>query len=119
MAHHHSFLLITGSVGYDWLVRPGLLGRTAGRAILEEETALHLHQVRCLPACLEPQTLLAPLGPWSAGLGKEQQACSRHLPGGWGCCRGLCRRGLEGLGDPSMGCGRARRRQDPRGPAQG
>lgn len=52
MVHHYPFLLITGSMGRDWLASPRLFGCVAVPALLEEETALHL-----TPRVLSPSFL--------------------------------------------------------------
>ena len=78
---------------------------------------------RCLPACFEPQTLLALLSPWGAGLGQEQPVCSCHPPKGLGGSGG----GLEGSvpdrprgpGGPQHGVWAGKETPGPQGPSPG
>lgn len=98
---------------------PGLLGRTAGPAILKEETALHLHQ-RPLPPRLPWATDTAgsawPLECWAG-----QGAASVQPPPAWGLgvLEGSVQERPGGPGGPQHGLRAGKETPGPQGPSPG
>lgn len=99
------FLLITGSVGYDWPVRPGLLGRTAGRAYSGRRNGPSFTSTRVAsPLALSHRHcwLRWPLECWAG-----QGAASAQPPPAWGLgvLEGSVQERPGGPGDPAWAAG--------------